>query len=63
MWKERMRLEMPSRIVFFPENRRQYSKSKRVVYRDLNIFSVDGIKKFEEDTQVVIDYLVDRAFG
>lgn len=48
---------------FFPENRRQYAKQRRVIYRDVSIFSVDGIKRFEEDSQLVIDYLMDRAFG
>ena len=48
---------------FFPENRYQYRRHKKVIYQGLDIFSVPGFTQFDEDCQVAIDYLVKRAFG
>ena len=48
---------------FFPENRRQYRAYKKVMYRDSDVFSHEGITKFLEDAQRAEDYLMQQAFG
>jgi hypothetical protein len=48
---------------FFPENRRQYKAHKKVMYRDANIFTKEGVTKFSEDAQRAQDYLMQQAFG
>lgn len=48
---------------FFPENRRQYKAYKKVMYRDANIFSKEGITKFLNDAERAQDYLMQQAFG
>jgi hypothetical protein len=46
---------------FFPENRREYAAHGKVLYRDSDIYSVEGIKKFEDDFAVVSEYLFTRT--
>jgi hypothetical protein len=36
---------------------------KKVIYRDANIFSKEGVAKFSEDAQRAQDYLMQQAFG
>jgi hypothetical protein len=48
---------------FFPENRRQYSSAKKVMYQGENAFSLEGVEKFEEDMSAILPWLLDRAFG
>jgi len=48
---------------FFPQQRHQYRQHKKVVYRDLEIFTVQGFTRFQEDRQRIVDYLLKRAFG
>jgi len=48
---------------FFPENRYQYRKAKKVLYRGLDVFSLVGFGLLQQDCQLVIDYLFRRAFG
>jgi hypothetical protein len=48
---------------FFPENRRQYAGHKKVMYQGENVYMTNGIQKFEEDFNVVNNYLLVRAFG
>jgi len=48
---------------FFPENRRQYAGHKKVMYQGENVYTRNGIQKFEEDFKVVNNYLLERAFG
>src|ERR1700730_14917436 len=38
---------------FFPENRRQYAGHKKVMYQGENVYTRNGIQKFEEDFKVV----------
>jgi hypothetical protein len=47
---------------FFPENRRQYASHKKVMYQGENVYTRNGIQKFEEDFKVVNNYLIERAF-
>jgi hypothetical protein len=48
---------------FFPENRRQYKAYKKVMYRNANIFSNEGITKFAEDARLADDYFMREAYG
>jgi hypothetical protein len=48
---------------FFPQQRYQYRRHKKVVYRDLDIFTVQGFTRFQEDRQSTVDYLMKRGFG
>jgi hypothetical protein len=47
----------------FPENRRQYRATRKVIYQGANVFTLDGFEKVEDDFELVIDYLWKRAFG
>ena len=46
---------------FFPENRRQYSKYKNVMYRDADLYTKEGVEKFIEDAALVEEHLMHRA--
>ncbi|WFU82989.1 hypothetical protein QA645_09705 [Bradyrhizobium sp. CIAT3101] len=48
---------------FFPENRKSYRAAKAVIYRDHDIFTVEGFEVFEADGQDLIDFLLERAYG
>ena len=48
---------------FFPENRRQYKSYKKVMYKNADIFTKEGITKFLDDAQSAQDYLIQRQFG
>ena len=37
---------------FFPENRRQYNRAKKVIYRGTDIFTLQGIRAFEADRRL-----------
>ena len=47
---------------FFPENLRQYKDHKKVIYRGADIYTKQGLDKFDEDFKFVSEFLVDRAF-
>lgn len=44
---------------FFPENRRK----NKPIYKGRNIFTVDGIKLFEKDSEKVVDFFMKVAYG
>jgi hypothetical protein len=48
---------------FFPEQRYQYRQHRKVIYRGIDIFTIQGFTQFDDDCQRVIDYLVKRAYG
>ena len=48
---------------FFPENRRQYRAYKKVMYRNSDIFTQEGVAKLLKDAQLAQDYLLREAFG
>jgi hypothetical protein len=48
---------------FFPENRRQYMKYKKVLYRDSDIYSKEGVNKFIADATIIEECLMRRAWG
>jgi hypothetical protein len=45
---------------FFPENRKEYRKNKKVLYGDKDIRTHEGLQKFLDDWQPTFDYLSDR---
>jgi len=47
----------------FPAGRYQYRKHKKVLYRGLDVFSIDGFKAFKQDMAILDDYLFVRAIG
>jgi len=47
---------------FFPENLRQYKDHRKVIYRGADIYTKQGLEKFDEDFKLVSEFLVDRAF-
>jgi hypothetical protein len=48
---------------FFPENRRQYIKHKKVLYHEFDIRSKQGLAAFQDDFDVIWIELAGRAFG
>jgi hypothetical protein len=48
---------------FYPENRYQFRKHKKVLWRDVDIFSFTGFSAFDLDCQQAVDYFMHRAFG
>ncbi len=48
---------------FFPQNRRRYMADKKVMYQSAPLFSLDGVRKFREDSKKANDYLLERGFG
>ena len=47
----------------FPEKRRRYFAHKKAMYDGADIFSKDGVEKFDQDFRLVLAYLYRRAFG
>jgi len=47
----------------FPENRRRYMVDKKVTYRGVDLFTVVGVEKFQEDYEIVRQYLAKKVFG
>jgi hypothetical protein len=48
---------------FFPENRRRYMANKEVTYNGRNLFSLEGIQKFQEDYEIARDFLAKKVSG
>jgi hypothetical protein len=48
---------------FFPENRRRYMVDKKVMYQGVHLFSLDGVKKLNEDFNAANAYLLKRGFA
>jgi hypothetical protein len=48
---------------FFPENRRSYREHKKVMWRDLDLFTIRGLEKFDDERQALVDYLWYRTYG
>jgi hypothetical protein len=47
----------------FPENRRQYAAHRKVIYSDVDIFSIKGMEKIIFDVGDVLAALKERALG
>jgi hypothetical protein len=48
---------------FFPQNRKEYKSSGKVLYGGIDIRTPEGLEKFEEDTYSVVRYLHERGPG
>jgi hypothetical protein len=48
---------------FYPENRFQYRKKKKLLWRDADIYSFTGLMVFDLECQLAADYFYHRAFG
>ena len=42
---------------FFPMNKRDFKRTKKVTYKGKDVFTIDGLKTFNEDTREAIRYL------
>lgn len=47
---------------FFPENRRDYAKRRKVEYRESDIYSLEGFRKFQNDFHVIADWMDERIY-
>jgi hypothetical protein len=48
---------------YLPENRRQYKAHKKVIYKDADIFTKQGVTEFLADATRAQDHLFQQAFG
>jgi hypothetical protein len=48
---------------FFPENRRRYMADKKVLYRGWDIFSRQGVEKFQGDYETARAFLAPKVVG
>jgi hypothetical protein len=48
---------------FFPQNRRRYMNDQKVLYRGSDIFSREGVEKFQEDYETARAFLAPKVFG
>jgi hypothetical protein len=48
---------------FFPMNKRDFKRTKKVTYKGKDVFTIDGLNTFNEDTREAIRYLSEIAFG
>jgi hypothetical protein len=45
---------------FFPENRRDYAKKRRVDCRESDVYSPEGFRKFQDDFNVIANWMDDQ---
>jgi hypothetical protein len=48
---------------FFPENRRRYMDAKGVTYKGVDLFTVEGVEKLQQDYEAVRAHFARRVFG
>jgi hypothetical protein len=48
---------------FFPENRKEHRKNKKVLYGGRDVHTYEGLQLFIDDCSAAWDYLETRAFG
>jgi hypothetical protein len=48
---------------FYPENKREFKRTGEVNYKGKNIFTLDGLKSFDEDTSKAVAYLSNLVYG
>jgi hypothetical protein len=48
---------------FFPEHRRRYMADRKVMYKGVHLFTVEGVEKFGEDYNLAQKYLVKRVYN
>jgi hypothetical protein len=42
---------------FFPMNKRDFKRTKKVTYKGKDVFTIEGLKTFDNDTREAIVYL------
>jgi hypothetical protein len=47
----------------FPENRRRYMDAKKVTYNGVDLFTVEGVEKLQQDYEAVRAHFAMRVFG
>jgi hypothetical protein len=47
---------------FFPENRRRYMSDKKVTYKGSHLFTLEGIEKFHDDSDIAEQWLIKHVF-
>jgi len=47
----------------FPEQRRRYAEHKKLLYEQADLFSKEGVAKFEIDYETAAVYLMEKSFG
>jgi hypothetical protein len=48
---------------FFPTNKRDFKRTKKVSYKGKDVFTVEGMTLLDADTNSAFEYLADLAFG
>jgi hypothetical protein len=48
---------------FFPENRRRHMSKRMLMHNGVNLFTPEGVEKFQQDFALAQAYLEKRAFG
>ena len=48
---------------FFPENRKEHRKNKKVLYAGMDINTYEGLQRFINEWSIAWDYLETRAYG
>ena len=48
---------------FFPMNKRDFKKTGKVTYKGKDIFTLDGLKRFDDDINKAVGCLSNLAFG
>lgn len=49
--------------LFFPENKSEFQRFKKVVYKGRDVYSVDGLRSFAEDADAASDHLMEIFTG
>lgn len=49
--------------LFFPENKSEYKRRKKVTYGGKDVFSLDGLRNFEDDLRAINESLFPHAYG
>ena len=44
-------------------NKREFKRTGKVTYKGKDIFTLEGLKLFDSDTDEVVGYLAELAFG
>jgi len=57
-----MRCGMALAHSFFPENRRENRKTKKVLYAGVDIFTYEGVERFEDDWHPAFTKLAKRVY-
>lgn len=48
---------------FFPTNKRDFKRTKKVTYKGQDVYSVDGMRLFDKEAYEAINYFFARVYG